>query len=370
MNRVNPKSAHSAYIARRHFGSLDGIRAVAILAVLWHHTTQPVSWLPMTARGFLGVDFFFGLSGFLIVALILRERDRTGDISLKNFYIRSTLRIFPLYYGILFALIIIFGLILPNSQTGAEIMMWMPFYLTLTSNLVSDETLMTVAWSLATEEQFYFVWPPLEKYFGRYILPIIAILLVINQLINYEIILASQHAHLEVLQSTFTPILFGVLLAHLLHKKASYDRLASVLSNRWMSAVFALILLILVNIFPVGYDISGTPRLLIHLTMLGFLASCLLQEQHVLKSAMSLPPIVRIGQISYGMYLFHMFVVAVASAVIGRIGLSDIPLILFFCTLVGTIIVAELSFRYYEAPFIRLKHRWATPTTVVKGSQP
>ncbi len=359
-------------MARRHFGSLDGIRAVAILAVLWHHTSQPVTWLPMTARGFLGVDLFFGLSGFLIVALILRERDRTGDISLKNFYIRRTLRIFPLYYGILFALIIVFGLILPNSQTGSEIMLWMPFYLTLTSNLVSDETLMTVAWSAATEEQFYLVWPPLEKFFGRFIFPILAILIFINQLINYEIIFASQHAHLEVLQSTFTPILLGVLLAHLLHKKSSYDQLGKLFSNRWMSLVFAIILLILINAFPVGYDISGTPRLLIHLAMFGFLAACLMQEQHILKSAMSFPPIVRIGEISYGMYLFHMFVVAVCSAILGRIGFGGQGLALFACTLVGTLIVAELSFRYYEAPFIRLKHRWATPTHKVaapKGGQ-
>ena len=371
MNRINPVSAHSAYLARRHIGSLDGIRAAAILAVIWHHTTTPIGWLPMTARGFLGVDFFFALSGFLIVMLLLRERDRNGDISLKNFYMRRTLRIFPVYYGLLFVLMIVFGLIARNSETGAEILRWMPFYLTYTSNFVNDETLLTVAWSLATEEQFYLVWPPLEKFIGRFTYPILAILLIINQLINYEIILAEQHARLEVLQSTFTPILLGVLLAHLLHKKASYDALAKLFSNRWMTAVFVVVLLILLNIFPVGSDISGTPRLLIHIAMLGFLASCVLQENHVLKPAMSVAPLVRIGQISYGMYLFHMFVVAVGSAVLGRLGLSGLPLVLFVGTLIGTIIVAELSFRFYETPFNKLKHRWsATKTASVKAKTP
>ena len=359
MKNIHNVSAHRAYLNRRHFGSLDGIRAIAILGVLWHHTMQPVARLPLSARGFLGVDLFFVMSGFLIVTLLLREQDRNGDISLKKFYMRRTLRIFPVYYAVLAVLLVAFGVVFRGSETASEYMMAMPFYLTYTSNFIREETLLAVAWSLATEEQFYLVWPPLEKWLSRYLLPIMVGLLVINQLINFRVILAAQHARLEVLQSTFTPILLGVVLAHALHSKDWYDRLAGLFANRWATVVSFVVMLLVINFQPLGADISGFPRLLIHLIMTVFLAACVLNEQHALAPVFQWSPFVRIGQISYGMYLFHMFVVAMSAAVLSRIGLSQ-PIFLFVATLIGTVIVAELSFRFYEKPFLRLKGRWSS----------
>src|ERR1700704_3713381 len=71
------------------FGSLDGLRAIAILAVLWHHhANNAVAGWKITTHGFLGVDLFFTISGFLIVTLLLRERRRTSTLSLRNFYVR------------------------------------------------------------------------------------------------------------------------------------------------------------------------------------------------------------------------------------------------------------------------------------------
>src|SRR5260221_295593 len=92
---------HAGYLAIRTFGSLDGLRALSILAVVWHHTQEGFHFLPIAYRGFLGVDLFFMISGFLIVTLLLRERRRTGTISVKKFYIRRFLRIFPPYYAVL-----------------------------------------------------------------------------------------------------------------------------------------------------------------------------------------------------------------------------------------------------------------------------
>lgn len=97
---VSPSNAHADFLRQRTFGSLDGLRAISIIGVVWHHTGADTGLRGMT-RGFLGVDLFFVISGFLIVSLLLRERRRTGAISLRAFYARRLLRIFPLYYGVL-----------------------------------------------------------------------------------------------------------------------------------------------------------------------------------------------------------------------------------------------------------------------------
>ena len=138
MNRVHPVSAHSTYLNRRYFGSLDGIRGLAILAVVWHHTAPRIGWLPMSGRGFLGVDMFFVMSAFLIVTLLLREKDRTNKISLKKFYMRRILRIFPLYYGIILLFIILFGVVARSSDMAAPFFDALPYYLTYTSNVNSS----------------------------------------------------------------------------------------------------------------------------------------------------------------------------------------------------------------------------------------
>ena len=80
---------HTEFQTRRILGSLDGLRAVSVIAVIWHHTTGPhVSYL--LSSGPHGVTLFFAISGFLIVTLLLREHDRTGQIDLKAFYIRRS----------------------------------------------------------------------------------------------------------------------------------------------------------------------------------------------------------------------------------------------------------------------------------------
>lgn len=350
---------YDAYRARRFFGSLDGLRAVAILAVIWHHTAPSLRFVPITARGFLGVDLFFVLSGFLIVTLLLRERNRQGEISLRAFYMRRTLRIFPVFYGMIAALSVLFFLVAPQADMAADFRAMLPFYLTYTANWVHDVTFLSITWSLAAEEQFYLVWPPLEKYLRPYVLPIIGALLVVNQLINYRVLFAAQHAELEILQSTFTPILLGVLLAHLLHNPRGFAAVYQALGRRWAAPLVAIALAVAIN-WPAPFtDISGTPRLLIHLLMALLLASCVAREDHVLQPVLSWRPLARLGVISYGMYLFHMLVRHVAGAVLARLPL-EIPYGLLLLTLVGTIVAAELSFRFYETPFLRLKERWSS----------
>jgi peptidoglycan/LPS O-acetylase OafA/YrhL len=357
---------YEAYRTRRHFGSLDGIRAIAILGVLWHHTVPPWPTLPLTARGFLGVDLFFVLSGFLIVTLLLRERERNGEISLRGFYMRRTLRIFPLYYGLLALLALLLLVIVPGSGISADFRANLPFYLTYTSNWIHDVSFLAIAWSLATEEQFYLLWPPLEKYLRRFVLPLLALFLVINQAINYGLLFPAAHARLEILQSTFTPILLGVLLAHILHHPQGYATIRRWIGQPFTPLLIALVLLGVVNLPPFGSDISGTPRLAIHLLMTLFVAASVVREDHLLRPLLAWSPLVRLGAISYGMYLLHMLVRHVAAAVLARLPF-DLPFGIFLLTFVGTVIAAELSFRFWETPFLRMKERWSSHKPLAPG---
>src|SRR5271156_417245 len=98
---MSSDSRYADFRNESRFGSLDGLRCLSILAVIWHHAGGWRSSTGILSHGFWGVDVFFAISGFLITTLLLRERDRYQSISLKLFYLRRSLRIFPLYYGVL-----------------------------------------------------------------------------------------------------------------------------------------------------------------------------------------------------------------------------------------------------------------------------
>ena len=155
----------------RRFSALDGLRAISVLAVVWHHT-EGVGRDGLLGRGYLGVQMFFAISGFLITTLLLRERARTGCISLRKFYARRTLRILPLYYAVLITYTVLVAALRGGTVEAHEFWRHLPSFATFTSNWfvdVSSDTDVTFyfAWSLATEVHFYLFWPPLlSQLFG------------------------------------------------------------------------------------------------------------------------------------------------------------------------------------------------------------
>ena len=352
-------SDYAAYRARRTFGSLDGFRCVSILAVIWHHSRGDLQLGRIGTRGFLGVDMFFVLSGFLIVTLLLRERDRNGEISLKAFYARRALRIMPLYYGVVLGTALLFIGFRPDGETGQSMRHALPYLLTYTTNWFVVGNLLDITWSLSAEEQFYLLWPPVQKYVRRPLWVLFA-LLVLGQLIHFGLFdtqLAKLGAGPEDLgmlrETTFTPILLGVLLAYILHSQLGFERVARVLGHRMTPLWLAAALLASLELMP--EDLRGWPRLTIHLLMMALLASAVVREDHVLAPLLKWPPVVRIGVLSYGMYLLHVFVVHFTD----RLGEHGLPaLFLFPLAVLGTVAVAELSYRFYETPFLRLKKRF------------
>jgi len=356
-------SAYETYRGTKTFGSLDGLRGLAILAVIWHHAGGAASQAILARRGFLGVDLFFVLSGFLIVTLLLRERDARGDIHLPRFYARRALRIFPLYYALL-GLVAAALAFRPGASWAAAYWQKLPFYLTYLSNWIPDATLLAVTWSLAAEEQFYLVWPPLEKFLRpRVLLGVLVVFLGLNQGLNFELgrerwpaWLVEHRAQLEILQITFTPIALGVLLAHLLHHRPTFDAAVSLLRSR--SAAAAAIGVFLAAALWRD-DLSGLPRLSIQIALTVLLATCVVREDHALAGCLRFAPLVRIGIVSYGMYLLHMFAVGPAETLLRRIGSAGTASN-FVVAAALTYAAAELSFRFFETPWLRWKRRFET----------
>jgi peptidoglycan/LPS O-acetylase OafA/YrhL len=359
-----PTNPYAEFLARSRFASLDGVRAISILAVLWHHATPGIQGWPITHNGFLGVDMFFVLSGFLIVTLLLRERDGRGRISLSAFYLRRTLRIFPVYYGLL-TLLLARYLLSPGNPDAPPFYHALPWYLTYTSNWIPDHMHgagLAITWSLATEEQFYLVWPFLERYLPRRaVVMALVTMLGVNQCINFGIAdpwfggwIGTHRPELPILQATFTPILLGVGLAHLLHSPRIFGTAFRILGRRWMPLVTASAIIIACNYHG---DLAGWPRLTIQLLMTAFLASCVVREDHAARPLLASTPMQSIGMVSYGMYLFHIFLITLSTRLASRLGLESPVTAFLACTLV-TYAVAQVSFRLYERPFLRLKGRF------------
>jgi peptidoglycan/LPS O-acetylase OafA/YrhL len=357
----------AAYQTQTVFGSLDALRAFAILAVVWHHALLIPAWffeaVPGAGYGFLGVDLFFVLSGFLIVTLLLRERDGKGQISLKNFYARRALRIFPLYYGMLAALAILFFVVRRNGAGARDFAGDLPYLLLYLTNWTSAHGFMSVAWSLAAEEQFYVFWPPVERFARLFAVPLVVAIIVLSELIQFgglddqlwDWFRWGPREPSMLRQTTFAPICLGVLLAHVLHRRPAFEALAKLFARPAAAPVLFAALLIGAQFYP--RDVSGAPRFLTHLLMTAFLASVVMREDHGLSSLLTAAPLVKIGALSYGIYLLHLPVIGAVNALFDKLGVRPpfgdvvlaIPLV---------VAVAALSHRYYERPFLALKRRF------------
>jgi len=345
---------HIRFLNTRSFGSLDGLRAAAILAVLWHHAAgRKALDLLLARRGFLGVDLFFVISGFLIVTLLLRERRRSGQVSLRRFYARRFLRIFPVYY----AFLVFVGVVaLMRHSDGAALLKHdLPYALLYVSNMVPMASFLAVTWSLSAEEQFYLVVPTLEKLAPKYLACLLPASYVLFSLPPFGFF-RGWNLPSFFRGTTFGPILLGVMLAHILDHPRGYHWLWRLLSHKW-SPVFAAVITLLACAHP-SSDISGWPRMAIDWTLLLLVASCVIREEHALNPVLTFWPIRRIGVVSYGIYLFHHPMLHLVQMGLGHLGV--VSAIFSFVTLCSaTWGIAELSYRLYESRFLAMKDRLA-----------
>jgi peptidoglycan/LPS O-acetylase OafA/YrhL len=337
-----------------HRPALDGLRGIAILLVLTCHVLDPLHPRAFHAVGSAGVIAFFTLSGFLITSLLLEEREGVATTTdLRRFYARRARRLLP---GVAAAVAgtsalawFIYGIVPTPWPTLLYSANWvqafgqvLPFY--------------GPTWSLSIEEQFYLLWPIvliicLRK---RHVLMVITVAGIVCSTIARFVLYDGGSGSLRVYYGTDTQastLLVGCLLAVLAHRGLPPVREAWIVP----AGVTALAGLVFVDIYAVG-DV-WVPTLVPYLVATMIWSAC--QNPGLLGWS-----ILRyVGRRSYAVYLWHPTCLWVASSVV-----EYRPLASGLLGVMGTFVVAELSWRYVEAPFLR-RRRQATLGVKMLGTR-
>lgn len=336
---------------------LDGIRAIAIAAVLALHASYG-----FVRGGFLGVDLFFVLSGFLITSLLIQEAEEFGKVRLVLFYIRRFLRLYPA----LVITVIVTGLAwkyMPGTETTYPRMAFAALF--YYADAVPHNSPLHHTWSLSIEEQFYIVWPfllllSLRLRRWRFLPPIFifctAILVRSAMILRHDPPWRIFPFPLARMDSLMT----GALIAMAIANRNAV--LSSARRSLW-SPIGATALLVSVVLFftvnQYGYALYAwgfTPILLLFGL---WIASVVLQppDSSWTNRLLSSRPMVYLGRRSYGIYLYHLPIFVWLENF--RIRHSVGNLILITALRVGlSIAVAALSFRFVEKPVLKFKSRF------------
>lgn len=359
-------TAHGRFRATRRFGSLDGLRALAVLAVVWHHSpsrTGFAGW-PASWRGYLGVDVFFVVSGFLITTLLLREREQRGRVRVGGFLARRALRLFPLWYAVLVGHWLVLTWLLPDAPITRPFLRDLPYYATYTSNWIHAGTYLILSWSLAAEEQFYVTWAPAVALLGRRAAWVAAVVLGLSALTAFGAfdavlagLLGDDFARLDMVQATFAPVALGCLGGLALHGERGFARVHATLGGRYAAPLAALAFLACASL-PFD-EPPRAGRLLIQVAAAALVLACVVREDHGLARLLRWRPLARVGVVSYGIYLLHIVTLQAVRAWAPSVGLPRGAM--FWTNAVASWLAAEVSYRALEAPFLRLRERFRGP---------
>jgi peptidoglycan/LPS O-acetylase OafA/YrhL len=385
--------------AKNHITSLDGIRGIAIILVLLVHLTpdshvrgsRMLEWIYKFAwSGWIGVDLFFVLSGFLITGILLNSRQEPHYF--RNFYMRRVLRIFPLYFGVLFVL---FGIMtrLPFAQglrlqTIAHNQAWFWLYATNFGMALHPSgslgfcstpiVNLSPFWSLAVEEHFYLIWPAIVWFSGTRSLKKICWAFIAMSLI---LRIAALMAHPPWLHLRYSAMLTpmrvdglaaGSLLAISVRENGGKNFFVRHRGIIWIAcALFLTIDTFAKKGLWQGDPLTETIGISVIVCLAAAtLALALFARSATMQMAWSHPTLRFMGKYSYGIYVYHSFLqslmerLAPAAMLARWVHQPEIGDAIFMalCTF-ATLPVAMASYHFYERPFLALKKYFASGST-------
>jgi peptidoglycan/LPS O-acetylase OafA/YrhL len=362
---------------RVFFKGINGLRFFAALAVIITHIELLKGsfgfkhyWKePMVFNlGGLGVYFFFVLSGFLITYLLLKEKEEFGKITIKAFYIRRILRIWPLYYFVLvlgfFVLPFFIGIQIPYLQESFEknyninLLLYLFILPNLAFSLFPAVPHIGQLWSIGVEEQFYILWPLIiakARSVSKTLFGIIAGLVFIKILV---LVAGQWYAQekwyralkLFVAMSKFECMAIGGLGAYVLFREIQV--ILNFIYKRWMLWISVALIPVLIYFAPAmlqdGIHIVFSVLFLVIILNISNQSRFL---EHPLLSYL--------GKISYGIYMYHFMIIPTVLFFFRkmdfRIGNFPLNVAIYLTVIAMTILVSGVSYKFFEKRFIRMK---------------
>ncbi|MEO8501205.1 MAG: acyltransferase [Vicinamibacteria bacterium] len=359
------------HAGRIYFPNLDGLRFIAALSVIVFHIELTKEWFglpflldPVLAYklGHLGVVLFFVLSGFLITYLLLDEQSR-GQIRIGPFYLRRVLRIWPLYYAVVILSLFVLPFIpffswpgVPPEAVHQRLWLKVLLFVAFLPNLIVIRDFVPYApqtWSIGVEEQFYLVWPHLIsriRHKTALMLGIVMGHMVLGALIwrvnlgpDWNEFLRGAYNH-----SNFDCLALGGLAAVGLYESR---RWLLMLVNPGVFAVAAIISALLILSGPLlEYRLYAIPFALLVVNLAADPRMSEWLEARLFRY---------LGAISYGLYMWHFVAIVTALKILQSIGLL-FDVLLFPLAIGFSIVLAAVSHRFLESPFLRRKDRLAS----------
>ena len=364
---------------------LDGVRGLAImLVILCHYVANEISSTPRTAFNFLhialtfgwvGVDLFFVLSGFLIAGILMDNRDSPHFF--RTFYVRRVCRIFPIYYlwlGITIVLLITGVPERLHNLFQPDVPFWS--YFTYTQNLLLPRLgdfgneWFGVTWSLAVEEQFYLFFPLLVRFCPLARLPrwlaIFALSAVVFRVVAYFVFPAPGLTGFVLLPARWDSLCLGALLAWLVRKQEFVEAAKRHERIFWIAG--GLILLTLAGLRAVHQGDLRSPAMhFVGLTLLavffcGLVFLALYSERQWIKNFFCNEWLRKLGRISYGVYILHQpvsyFIFGLLWRQVPR--MSSFPRAMTTVLALGTTLgLATLSWKCFESKFVNWGRKFA-----------
>jgi peptidoglycan/LPS O-acetylase OafA/YrhL len=360
--------------AHKHIGALDGIRGLAVLMVFASHygdfAQNTHSTLLLTAErvkeaGWLGVDLFFALSGYLITGILWKTRKNTNKV--RSFYAKRVLRLFPVYYAVWIFLVGYSAVTSRNWEPHVflEYIFYLgnfaaPYHMNVGPFLVSH------FWSLAVEEQFYLIWPFIIWKMSdiRAVLRLLVALFATSTAIKIGCLIFGVYIHAYF----YLPTHMEALTA------GAFTSLAIIewpdLCQRFAKLALAILIpsLLIAFICFDGFNNEKLSVVTATLPMIGIIAASLIlraqDHDSLLAKLMNLRILKFYGKISYGFYVYHVLFRdifkhflyptiyhLVPDSFIAKV--LYLPLVFMICTLIAT-----ASFYFYEKPFLQMKRRF------------
>jgi peptidoglycan/LPS O-acetylase OafA/YrhL len=371
-----------------YFPGLNALRFFAASLVVVHHAETirfkfnlpNLKHFSFFQNGMLAVSFFFVLSGFLITFLLISEIERTKTVSIRNFYVRRVLRIWPLYYLLvivgLFIIPTFLGIIgyeykMPYDTTTAGVLFL--FFLSFVVNTMFGSHLLEPLWSIGVEEFFYLIWAPLAKFSKHKILYALIFVFVLKTLINIFFTQNIDSSYFTftkeiVLSLKFELMAIGGIGAWFVARKRE------AVERHWLFSLPAQIVLltvILLRLFCHNSLINNDLyRIFFNTHILTGIVEGLLFLWLILNVSVNPKTITKLqnrwldflGEISYGIYMYQMLVIFASVLVLKKILIASTPsvstLIFYVFISFAIISISWFSKRFFEDWFLKLKDRF------------